>query len=326
MEPTSINAVDAILVAVLALFVLGGLRRGLVWELLDLVGLGASFALGLQGYGALGSWLVERYEAPQALANLAGFFAIFLASLFAFALVSALIGGLVGTPLTLGILRPLNALGGAALGLAKGVVFAALVLRAATLLPVGDDLSSAIGQSRVASRVGDAFSCVLPDLESAFSQIAEDALRFVPPIPSGERRDLSIPRGVAVWADPEAEAAMLDLINRERALVALPTLVADERLRVVARSHSEEMFRLAYFAHDSSATGTPFDRLRQANIRFGTAGENLAYAPTVEAAHRGLMNSPEHRRNILMPEFRRVGVGVVRSGLWGRMFTQNFTD
>ena len=38
------------------------------------------------------------------------------------------------------------------------------------------------------------------------------------------------------------------------------------------------------------------------------------------------MNSPEHRRNILDPQFHRVGIGVQQSGLWGRMFTQDFTS
>ena len=38
------------------------------------------------------------------------------------------------------------------------------------------------------------------------------------------------------------------------------------------------------------------------------------------------MNSPEHRRNILDPQFRKVGIGVQQSGLWGRMFTQDFTS
>jgi uncharacterized protein YkwD len=38
------------------------------------------------------------------------------------------------------------------------------------------------------------------------------------------------------------------------------------------------------------------------------------------------MNSPEHRKNILNPAYRRVGMGVVVAPGWGRMFTQNFSD
>jgi uncharacterized protein YkwD len=119
---------------------------------------------------------------------------------------------------------------------------------------------------------------------------------------------------------------MLELLNRERVAQGLVALVADEKLRQAARDHSEEMVRLSYFAHESPTQGSPFDRMTRAGVRFGAAGENLAFAPSVDAAHRGLMNSPDHRKNILTPQFRRVGIGAIAAGSWGRMFTQNFTD
>jgi len=100
--------------------------------------------------------------------------------------------------------------------------------------------------------------------------------------------------------------------------------VVDARLTQVARQHSEEMLRMGYFAHDSPALGSPFDRMARAGIRYKLAGENLALAPSVERAHVGLMNSPEHRDNILRPEFRKIGIGAVNGGLAGQMFTQDF--
>jgi uncharacterized protein YkwD len=84
------------------------------------------------------------------------------------------------------------------------------------------------------------------------------------------------------------------------------------------------MFRLKYFGHQSPANGSPFDRLAAAKITYTRAGENLAYAHSVAVAHRGLMDSPGHRENILRPEFTRVGIGVVSAGSYGRMFTQLF--
>lgn len=64
--------------------------------------------------------------------------------------------------------------------------------------------------------------------------------------------------------------------------------------------------------------------MRNAGIGFDVAGENLAFAPSVEVAHEGLMNSPGHRENILSPDFCRVGIGVQNSGVYGRMFSQEF--
>ena len=94
----------------------------------------------------------------------------------------------------------------------------------------------------------------------------------------------------------------------------------------MARDHSLEMFQLDYFSHNSPTSGSPFDRMHAAGIPFGVAGENLAYAPNVDIAHQGLMNSPGHRANILRPEFGHIGIGVIRSQVQGSMFTQDFTN
>ena len=117
---------------------------------------------------------------------------------------------------------------------------------------------------------------------------------------------------------------MLRLLNQERTSRGLPALELDTRMVPVARQHSLEMFQLAYFGHQSPVLGSPFDRLQAAKISYTRAGENLAYARTVAVAHRGLMDSPGHRENILRPEFTRVAIGVVTAGSYGRMFTQLF--
>ncbi len=62
------------------------------------------------------------------------------------------------------------------------------------------------------------------------------------------------------------------------------------------------------------------------SITYGYAGENLALAPSTELAMQGLMNSPGHRKNILSPNFTKVGIGVMDGGIYGKMFTQEFTD
>jgi uncharacterized protein YkwD len=66
--------------------------------------------------------------------------------------------------------------------------------------------------------------------------------------------------------------------------------------------------------------------MRSANVRFITAGENLALAPTLQIAHTGLMNSPGHRANILRREFGRVGIGIMDGGMRGLMISQEFRN
>ena len=127
-------------------------------------------------------------------------------------------------------------------------------------------------------------------------------------------------------AEVATEQRMLVLVNTERTQRGLVPLVMDEKLVLVARQHSQEMLQQHYFAHDSPERGSPFDRMAAAGIRYRIAGENIALAPNVERAHTGLMNSPEHKENILRPEFRKVGIGVINGGLSGETFTQDFTD
>ena len=103
-------------------------------------------------------------------------------------------------------------------------------------------------------------------------------------------------------------------------------LQADPELTEVARKQSADMFARGYFAHDTPEGLSPFDRMKQANVRFLTAGENLALAPTIPVAHTGLMNSPGHRANIMRREFGRVGIGVMDGGMRGLMVSQEFRN
>ena len=66
--------------------------------------------------------------------------------------------------------------------------------------------------------------------------------------------------------------------------------------------------------------------MEKAGISYQAAGENLAYAPNVDVAHTGLMNSEGHRANILSADFGKVGIGVIDGGVYGKMFVQEFTD
>jgi uncharacterized protein YkwD len=119
---------------------------------------------------------------------------------------------------------------------------------------------------------------------------------------------------------------MLDLVNAERFANGLQPLVLDPELTEVARRHSADMFARGYFAHDTPEGLTPFDRMKESKVNFLTAGENLALAPTLSIAHRGLMNSPGHRANILRPQFGRVGIGIMDGGMRGLMVSQEFRN
>lgn len=118
---------------------------------------------------------------------------------------------------------------------------------------------------------------------------------------------------------------MVELVNAERAKAGLPALQVDMRVVQTARVKSQDMITYNYFSHDSARLGSPFDQMRRAGIQYRTAGENIAGNQTVEAAHRALMNSPGHRANIMSRSFTKIGIGIIKGGRYGMMFTQQFT-
>lgn len=124
--------------------------------------------------------------------------------------------------------------------------------------------------------------------------------------------------------DTEAEQEILRLVNLERARAGLSSLRSDPDLQKAARQHSRIMAAASQLSHEFGAEPPFSRRLSLAGASFDMSGENVAFNQTGDAAHRALMASPPHRKNILTPEFNSVGIGVIREGdnIW---VTQDFT-
>ena len=94
----------------------------------------------------------------------------------------------------------------------------------------------------------------------------------------------------------------------------LPPFVWDAEVCRMARTHSEVMSRLRFFAHTTPAGLRLRDRARAAGIlRFSAVGENIAYSqgyedPGAFAVERWML-SAKHRENILSREFRAMAIG-----------------
>ncbi|MBI4864951.1 MAG: hypothetical protein HY815_32535 [Candidatus Riflebacteria bacterium] len=110
------------------------------------------------------------------------------------------------------------------------------------------------------------------------------------------------------------ERKLWELTNKERTAQGLPTLLFEEELAAVARSHSRDMAANRFFAHVSPTTGRAADRIDAAGLASSATAENIAQASSPEEAHEGFMQSPLHRANILSRNADRMGVGIVASG------------
>ncbi len=116
------------------------------------------------------------------------------------------------------------------------------------------------------------------------------------------------------------EQEVVRLVNIERQKAGLQPLKLDTELSKVARLKSEDMKKKGYFSHTSPTYGSPFDMLKQFNITYKTAGENIAKGQkTAERVVDAWMNSEGHRRNILSKSFTHIGVGF-SSNHWTQLF------
>ncbi|MCU9613553.1 CAP domain-containing protein [Caldibacillus lycopersici] len=121
------------------------------------------------------------------------------------------------------------------------------------------------------------------------------------------------------------EYQLFDLTNAARVEHGLSVLTWDEHVRATARKHSEDMAVNNYFDHTNLEGKSPFDRMKDDNIFFLLAGENLAYGQFSSIfAHEGLMNSLGHRENILQKDFEYLGVGVAFNSEAHPYYTENF--
>lgn len=121
-----------------------------------------------------------------------------------------------------------------------------------------------------------------------------------------------------------AELALI-LTNTERSMRGLAPLEWDNSLAYLAKAHCDDMVRRRFFSHNNPDGKTPFDRMKDAQISYRAAGENIAagsYSP-IEAV-REWMNSPSHRENILNPKFKSIGIAVVKGGEYGIYWAQEF--
>lgn len=321
---------DLLVVALVAGGAWSATRRGLLAVLLSLVGFMLALVLAFSLYPAVATFLTGQFQWPEVWSKPLAFVGLWVAVEALFGLVEAFIV----TRFLYKLNNSLTSRGLAVLpGAAQGLIAASVLLTILGLVPVGGSLRTDVFNSALGSRLVEATLTLERPLEGVFGPAAREALGFLtvkPPAGPGqateeEAVDLNFTVLNAV-ADRPTEDAMLALVNQERTSHGLAPLRMDENLRQLARAHADDMFKRGYFSHETPEGVNPFQRMEKSNITFGLAGENLALAPTLDIVHRGLMNSPGHRANILKDGFLKVGIGVLDGGLYGKMFVQEFTN
>ena len=111
------------------------------------------------------------------------------------------------------------------------------------------------------------------------------------------------------------EYQVLEIVNEERNKVGLGSLKMDEDLLIAAQTRCKE--QQIMFSH-TRPDGSPWHTVSpKANA------ENLARGSrTPQEVMNGWMNSPPHRKNILDPEFKSIGIGYLggNPSCWVQLF------
>lgn len=107
------------------------------------------------------------------------------------------------------------------------------------------------------------------------------------------------------------ELNLFKLLNQERVKAGQPKLQWDYHLAEAARAHTQLLANRRALSHQFLGEAELGERIGATGVRFNAAAENVGEGDQVERIHQGLMNSPEHRANILSPKYNAIGLAIV---------------
>ncbi len=114
-----------------------------------------------------------------------------------------------------------------------------------------------------------------------------------------------------------ANRAIFCLVNQQRARHGLPALRSNGRLARVARLHARDIVKYQFIGHDSPAHGSLLARVKRSGygrnkrLTFGEIlGAGRGRWSTPRSIVREWMKRQIHRKAILYPKFRVMGVGA----------------
>src|SRR6187200_1220116 len=129
---------------------------------------------------------------------------------------------------------------------------------------------------------------------------------------------VSTAAGNAVQRESSLERSIVDRINEVRNENGLRPLTLSTSLQAAAVVHTRTLAQRGIFQHESP-DGSPFHKrvgryYGPDGFRTWAVGENLVFnsAPlNAERAVKAWLDSPPHRKNLLNPTWREIGVGAL---------------
>lgn len=110
----------------------------------------------------------------------------------------------------------------------------------------------------------------------------------------------------------------IELTNEERRLLGLSPLQRNRLLETAALLKGQDMLARNYFSHTDPEGNPPWYWFQTVGYQYASAGENLAIGfLDAKEAMDAWNSSPSHRANILNPNYKEIGVAVLKGSLRG---------
>lgn len=312
---------DWVILITLLFFVVEAVGRPLILEILDFLSFLFAFFISFSYFNFLAKVFETQFKIPHGLSLVIGFMVTWFLSETIFYLIIRIL--LPKIPQIKILKYKLLSIIPAFL---RGLIFTALTLVMIATFPIQPTIKQTVLNSKIGSQILKRAYYLEQPVKNVFGGVTNDSLTFLTIKPkTDEKVDLGF-QTTNFKIDEESEIKMVDLVNKERAELGLNTLKLDTSLREIARNYSADMLTRGYFSHYSPEGKSVADRALAAGIDFLVIGENLAYAPDVNLAFKGLMNSEGHRANILSKDYTKIGIGAMDGGVYEEMFTQVFSN
>ncbi|HLD25164.1 MAG TPA: CvpA family protein [Patescibacteria group bacterium] len=321
----TLNWIDWIIILFIMYEIYDGWERGFTSLLANLFSFLGSLWFAVRFHGVVGNFFVEKFGIASAWTDVLGYITVALLSQI---VIDELLDVAVARLPEKFQKSKMNQWLGGLLSSVNASIIVSFILLLILALPLRGTVKKDIRNSFIGSRLVMLSERYGGQVKSSLEDLAKEAVKFLTVKPgSNERIPLDIPSvNVSFTVDQSSESEMVRRVNQERVSRGMPELRVDTRITAVARGKSRDMFERKYFSHYDPDGKNAADRMTAAGVAFSLVGENLAYAPDVDTAHEGLMNSEGHRANILEPRFHRIGIGVIDGGVYGQMYTQIFAD
>ncbi len=317
------NWVDLVIIVILISYASDAFKRGFWLILADFASFFGSLLIALRLYQFTAKFIETNFNLTHSISNAVGFL---LTSIIIQFLLSYALSWLLSRLPKAFLKHKLNQVLGLIPALGEGLILVSFFVTLIIALPLQPWIKRDVTNSKIGSYLVAQTAGVEKTINKIFGGIIEDSLTSFTLKPGSTGR-IPLTSEVGVLSvDETAETQMFALVNTERRKRGIAELTWAPEIVPVSRAHAKDMWERKYFSHYSPEGKDVGDRLNEAGIDYSLAGENLALAPTTSTAHNGLMNSEGHRANILEPQFKKVGIGVIDNGIYGKMFVQVFTN